>query len=340
MMTENTTLCGLPDELLVEIMQHLSIIRSDKIQSFHFQKFISRDRESENRARQLALYNLCLAYKHVRRIATPILYSSFTGAADWNGTQPLKLFHRTLNEHNVVAGQHFKHAEYLQYVENRAFDGQDIGDSYADEKDPESAHMLAHYFYLLADIVNQAMNIQNLTVDSLETHKITFWGYILPGYHGITVLARHAFRKLQTLHVGLIERATPGHHHITRPFFFLEIATVMTSVPLLSNLQAYGSLGLDVIHDGVFSGSYQRLQRLEILDYGEDFGIVGQIWSACEELQHIVCLWAPAIFEAEGPSALYPALLQKLDTLETLHLDFCEVHFEDSSIAPECLGTL
>ena len=327
------TLRGLPDELLMEILQHLSTIRSYETQSAAFKhKQVEKARQQENHVRRLTLYNLCLASKHVRRIATPVLYSSFTGAATWHGIEPLRLFHRTISEAKASVGDQFKHADCLQYVENRLSDyrGNNL---YADTELPDSLQMVARYFYLLADIVSHAANIQHLSVTSMETREITFWGYILPGHHGVTVLARHAFRKLQTL---CLQMHTRGYIETVS---FRQIRSAMTSVPLLSDFRASGVMDI-MPTSRALAGSYQRLQRLEIIECVLDLKVVGQMWSACEGLRHIVCSWAFLDCESEVPSDLYPALLSQRDTLETLYLDFRDVRFDDDLVISQCLGIL
>ncbi|EFQ92839.1 hypothetical protein PTT_09976 [Pyrenophora teres f. teres 0-1] len=188
----------------------------------------------------------------------------------------------TLTEHNVLAGQSFKYVDYLQIVESRLEDNRDCGGRYAEEWDPESAQMWAHCFYLLADIVSQAANIQHLSVASLEGHEITFWGHILPGHHGVTVFAPHAFRKLQTLHVALDNLDVPDY--ITRPVSFYRISSVMTSVPRLSNLRASGFMNFDMPSGKPSEGSYQRVQHLEIIETPAYFRTVGRMVLACKAL--------------------------------------------------------
>jgi hypothetical protein len=154
MAVENATLCKLPDELLLEIFLHFSTIRSFQTQSWAFQdKEKERARQQENRVRQPALYNLCLTSQHLRRIAAPILYTSFTGSATWYGIEPLKLFHRTISEPNTAANSSGNFAVCLQYIENRLSDY--LGNNlHTDTDHPDAAQMVAGYFRLLADIFN------------------------------------------------------------------------------------------------------------------------------------------------------------------------------------------
>src|SRR5690349_18836900 len=121
MATENVSLECLPDELLSYIVLHLSTIRSHETQSTAFkQKDTEKRRQRENRLRQLSLHSLCLTSHHFNRVATPILYASFTGSTTRHGIVPLRLFRRTSAEINSSNGK--KYVGYLQYVENRLAD--------------------------------------------------------------------------------------------------------------------------------------------------------------------------------------------------------------------------
>ncbi|KAF1935066.1 hypothetical protein EJ02DRAFT_460695 [Clathrospora elynae] len=342
MTTFMATFGGLPEELIQETLLHLSSIRSSEPQSTAFRdKKKEKARQCENRLRQRTLHTLCLTSHHLRRIATPILYASFTGSATWQGIEPMKLFHRTILSPDYAVGLKIKLAEYVLYVENRLSDY--LGNSLHDGTELSGAsHMVARYFYLLADVVRHVPNLQHLSVVSLETNDVSFWTYVLPADAGTEapaacrIFAGHGCRKLQTL---CAQIHTEGYGVGADAASFRRICSAMTTVPLLSDFRASGVMtsGLSV----PFYESFKNLQRLEITECVLDLDLVVDIWSACDGLRHITCAWAFLDCWDESPSDLYPGLLRHAETLESLHLDLGEVRFDyASSETLKVLGTL
>jgi hypothetical protein len=344
MATEDVALGGLPDELLLEILLCLSTIRSYETQSWAFQnKQKESARQRENHTRQLALFNLCLTSQHLRRIATPILYASFTGSATWHGIEPLRLFHRTISRREEATSSFGNYAKCLQYVENRLSDylGRNL---YADTDLPDAAQMVARYFYLLADIVKCAPNLQHLCVASLETNAISLWNYILPrpneaAASARTVIAEHGLSKLQTLCVQL---HTKGYGLGAEAASFRRICSSMTAVPSLADFRASGVMTTEFPGPDLGAGAFKTLQRLELIECVLDIDEVVDMWSACEGLRHIVCVWSYLSVEDEAtPSDLYPGLLLHAQTLETLHVDLREIRWDyEDTTSDLLLGTL
>jgi hypothetical protein len=337
-----TSLQDLPVELILEVVRHLGCIRSHDPQSTAFkEKEQEKARQCENHARQLALHSLCLTCHRLRTIATPTLYSSFVGSATWHGYAPLQLFHRTISSPNNATGLKIRLADSLQYVENRLSDY--LGNSLYDDTEFYGAiHMVAQYFYLLADIVRLAPNLQHLSVVSLETDEVSFWNYLLPGNLGTwappvsSQVASHGLPKLQTL---CFQIHTEGYGFGPDAAWFRRICSAMTSVSPLSDLRASGVMTSATTLP--LFGSFKNLQRLDITECVLDFEEVVDIWKACGGLRHIVAEWAFLNCGGEAPSDLYPGLLQHAKTLETLHLDMREVRFNNALAAsPQILGSL
>jgi hypothetical protein len=333
MSTVATALDDLPDELLLHVVQHLRCINSLEPQSTAFkQKAEEKARQCENRVRQLALHSLCLANRHLRRIATPTLYASFVGSATRHGLKPLQLFHRT------ITGSSAPLADHLEYIENRLSDY--LGNSLYDDTEEDGAvDMVLQYFYLLADIVSHAPNIQRLSVVSLETIDVSFWDYILPDglfAGGPPLVANHGFPKLQSL---CFQIHTRGHGRIRMTNSFSRIFSAMTLVPVLRDLRASGVMSSDFAQ--TLTGQFKKLTRIEITECVLELDEVISIWAACDELRHIVCEWAFLNYASNQPSDLYEGLLRHCETLEYLHLDMREVRVLESPDAqPNKLGSL
>ncbi|KAF1833231.1 hypothetical protein BDW02DRAFT_470181, partial [Decorospora gaudefroyi] len=339
------TIHSLPDELLLEILRYLIAIRSFETQSTAFlNKREERARQCENRVRQLALYSLCFTSRNLRRVATPILYSSFTGSTTSHGLLILKLFHRTVSNSNNASGSNSRLTNHLLYVENRLADH--LGNSLsADIRLAEPTHMVQKYFYLLSDIVRRAPNLQHLCVTNLESKDVSFWKYILPGQNHTesstsTSVAGHGLCKLQALCVQVHTTSFRGKGVTVS---FRDICSSMTLVPSLSDFRASTVTAIGPSGPSSSFGNFKSLQRLELTQCVLDFDFVIDIWSACEGLRHVVCAWAYLDCPDGAPSDLYPGLLRHAETLETLHLDLREVRFDNqtsTSPPPQPLGTL
>jgi hypothetical protein len=344
MAIEDATLGGLPDELLLEIFLHLSSIRSYETQSWAFQdKEKERVRQGENHVRELALYNLCLTSQHLRRIATPLLYASFTGSATWYGIEPLRIFHRSISKPREATSAFVNYGGCLQYMVNRLSDY--LGNNlHADIEHPNAAQMVTRYFCLLADIVKCAPNLQHLSVASLETNAISFWNRIVPtpddaALAAPTLVAEHGLRKLQTLCVQL---HTKGYGIGANAASFHRIFSAMTSLPSLADLRASGVMTTEFPGPNLSVGAFQSLQRLELIECVLDIDEVVDMWSACKGLRHIVCVWSYlSVAEEATPSDLYSGLLQHAQTLKTLHLDLREIRWDYEHTTSDLLiGTL
>jgi hypothetical protein len=325
------SLQNLPDELILGIIQQLSCIRSYETQSTAFRdREGERARQCENRLRQLALHALCMTSRKLRAIATPLLYSSFTGSLTWYGLKPLQLFRRTITapDAEVCVGRR-RLIEYLQYVENRLADH--LGNSLSqDSSRHHTRSMATEYLCVLASIVTSARNLQHLNIVSLETKDISFWSHILP-HHGIP--------PFQRLHSVCAQIHTYGNVLLNdKVASFHSICTEMTSAPLLVDLRASGLTPSSWAQS--FQGSFKELQRLELTECCLDIDNVLEIWEACEGLQHIACEWAFLLAVETAPKDLYAGLLRHKNTLKTLHLDMREVRFDDAFIAPAKLGSL
>lgn len=338
-----TTINDLPDELLLHIFSNLNSIRSYKPQSTAYQHIDNENqRQSENCIRQRTLHSLCLTCHRVRHIATPFLYASFLGSANWHGLEPLKLFHRTISAPAYASGLNVQLSECVQYIENRLSDtfGNSLVEDVASEG-YDAIHMVARYFYLLADTVRRTPNLQHLSVVSLETDDVSFWKHLLAGsFDGSGAItseknASHGLFKLQTLCLQINTCASN-----TRPeAAWSRIWSAMTSIPLLADFQAS-----TFITNGPYTtpnNSPNLLQRLELTHCGLEFDEVADMLSVCKGLRHFLCAWDYLDGMDDAPSDLYPGLLSHAETLETLCLDMREVRFDFSTIiAPPLLGTL
>ncbi|CAO2649232.1 Nn.00g066170.m01.CDS01 [Neocucurbitaria sp. VM-36] len=336
MTTSATTLCDLPDELILETIRSLNVTRSYETQSTAFkEREKEKARQCENRVRQLALHSICLTSHRLRRIATPTLYAAFLGSATWHGFEPIRLFHRTISNPEHAIGLNVRLAECVQYVENRLSDYR--GNSLHDDMSTSDAtDMITQYFYLLADIIKYAPNAQHLSIVSLEDDQVSFWEFILPGHLGggasnaPSLVASHGFPKLQTLNLQL--------HTQAYGILFHRICLAMTSVPLLTEIRASGVIASGATWPS--SLSFQSLQRLELTECTLDFEEVLDILLACESLQHIACHWAFLDAGRTTPSDIYPGLLHHSKTLRTLCLDMREVRLQYTSVTISPLGSL
>ncbi|KAH9872920.1 hypothetical protein J1614_005315 [Plenodomus biglobosus] len=331
--------CDLPDELLLEIMCHFESVRASEPQSIALNNLKrERTRQSRNQRRQRTLRSLCLTSRHVRRIATPVLYASFTGTLTWKGIEHLRLFHRTISSGMDPDTHRMPLSKCIRYIENRL--SNHLGNSlYAnpdtdtDTEDYDTAHMAARYFYLLAEIVKLAPNLQHLCVVSLETDDMSFWRHILPRVPIVGRAIVHAndsnvsFSRLETL---CLQVNSSSLMHSSDDLSFARILLTMKSAPLPKELQACGvmsSHGLSAASSGPLV-PFKTLQRLEITKCQLDIEEVVDLWLACEGLQHITCEWAYLNSTAALPSDLLPGLLKHAETLRTLHLDLREVRFD------------
>jgi hypothetical protein len=330
----------LPDELILEIVHYFKCIRSYETQSTAFKiKSEEEERQRENRTRQRGLHSLCLTSRRLRGIAVPTLYASFMGSVSFYGMNPLKLFHRTVSSSDCATGLDNRLVDYVQYIENRSSDflGNNLGD---DAECPGVEHMLARYYYLLADIVRSAPNLEHLSVVSIETDETSLWRHLVPmeaeadAPPSLTTIENHGLGKLHTL---CLQVHTQFGASGTAADFF-RICSELTSLPSLSDYRASGATSNEPSLPLV--GTFKSLQRVEITECELDLDEVAALWTACNRLRHIVCAWAYRDYASELPSDLYPGLLPHAGTLETLHLDMREVHFSRPLDSARAFGSL
>jgi len=330
----------LPDELVLEIVQGLSCIRSYETQSTAFKDRVKeKGRQCENRARQLALHSLCLTNHRLGGIATPILYASFCGSLTWYGSKPLRLFNRTVGGSDTGSNRRVRYLEYLQYIENRLADN--LGNSlHCDSSHADIFGMAADYLQLLANIAVRAPNLQRLCVVSMETASVSFWQHVIPGggrppFENKSITT--SFQKLESVSLQIHSEST-SMYTAKEIAWFHSICSSMVSIPNLKDFRASGVTSNSWTPR--FHGAFKQLQRLEFTECCLDIEDVAGIWNACEGLRHIVCEWAFLIAIGTKPSDLHSALLRHRDTLETLHLDMREVRTDDGFTASERLGSL
>ena len=337
MAAKTASLGGLPDELVLEILNHFHTIRSYETQSTAFKdQEKERTRQSENRILKRSLRNLCLTSRHVSRIATPILYASFTGAVTRHGLTPLNLFHeRTSASH--VPGR--KYIEYLQYVEVRLEDDQ--GNSLrADTLEPDAVYQAAYYFQLLAHITSCAPNLQHLSLVVLETDNVSFWKHIITEEDATAALTqttatRQDFHKLQTLCIQMHIDVSINHSSGS----FDQICSVMSRAPVLSDFRAHGLATFALPAQPPELSIFGMLKRLEITECMLEIEEVAKMLSACNELQHIVCTWAFLDDTTGTIPDLFIALLHHTETLESLRLDLRQVRTDDDLDESQCFGS-
>ncbi|EMD92597.1 hypothetical protein COCC4DRAFT_38030 [Bipolaris maydis ATCC 48331] len=248
MVPENASLEGLPDELLLEVLVHLSTIRSFETQSTIVDKSEERARQRENRLRQLSLFNLCRTSRHLNRLAIPALYTAFTGFSTWVGLRSLRSFHDEITAPRGSPGKVFTYASHLQYVENRFTDDQG-NNLFANLNDPGELYVIKKYLSLLAGVINSAPNLQHINVTSTETHTVSFWKHVIDEKHlgapRFTLLAGHGLSQLETL---CIETNFDEYDDAeATESLFDSICSAMASVPSLSDIRATGVMATGCI---------------------------------------------------------------------------------------------
>jgi len=330
----------LPDELILETVHYFNCIRSYETQGIALQRrWQEEERQRENRARQRALYSLCLTTRRLRRIAVSTLYASFTGSVSWYGMEPLRLFHRTISSSECATGLKARLVDHVQYVENRSADflGNNLGD---DAEGPEFEYLLARYYYLLADIVRSAPNLEHLSVVSDETDGTSLWRRLIPMDGGVDTspsLTTKDNNGLTRLHTLCLQVNTQYGADTTAADFW-RICSELISLPSLFDFRASGAT-FNGLGPGL-GGRFNSLQRLEITECELEFCQVAALWTACGGLRHIVCTWVCRDLPGELPSDLYPGLLPHARTLETLHLDAREIQLDAELDSAHALGSL
>lgn len=325
---ENASLEGIPDELLLEILLHLSTIRSfETCSTIYDKREKEKARQRENRLRQLSLSNLCRTSRHLNRLAVPALYAAFTGSSTWFGIWSLRRFHYEITAPRHSLGKDHTYARYLRYVENRFTDSKG-NDMVATLNNPQDLSMIKEYFSLLAGVVNSAPNLQHINVTSTETGKVSFWKHVIhekyKGTPRFTLLADHGLSRLKTLCIQTNFGEEDGE---ARESLFDSICSAMASVPSLSDVRATRVMVKELIKPKVNFGQFRNLQHLELTECLMDFRPMAMILLACEGLRHIVCSWEYLDCLQQTIADFRPGLLKHSHTLETLCLDFREVRY-------------
>jgi hypothetical protein len=322
-----TSLMDMPDELLLQIIEYLHVIRSDQPQSQAFKvKEMERARQCENSVRQKTLHSLCLTSRRLKGMSEPVLYSAFLGSSTWHGFNPIRRFYKTIVRRQDLAA-------CVQYVENRLSDH--LGNGLYDDMEFYGAvEMVQEYFSTLASIIRLAENTEHLSVVSLETWEVSLWSQLV--YNEMpSPIADHGFPKLQTM---CIQIQTEDYGLSDGAAWFQRICDDLTKVPTLKSLRASGVVGSDLYHP--FTGTFKNLDTIEISECILDFEEVEQLTSACENLKHFSCQWAFLnCHVSDQPSDLFPGLLIHKDRLESLHLDLRESRHHPGSLAPQSLGS-
>ncbi|KAH7117137.1 hypothetical protein B0J11DRAFT_442813 [Dendryphion nanum] len=317
------SLLDLPDEILLQILAYLRIIRSYKTQSQAFRlKQEEITRQSKNRQREAAFYSLCLTSKRLHRVATPVLYEAFVNTTTWQGFKPLCLFLRTISQCSSLA-------YHVQYIENRLWDY--LGNGLYDDLEFYGAtEMVREYYETLATVIRLCRNISHLTVVSLETAEVSLWRGLIQLKSSPTQMASHGFLKLHTL---CLQIHTEDYGLGEESSWFRRIANALLTVPTLKTLRASGVTSGD---SAFVTGEYQSLETIDISECILDFDEVVQIASASPKLKHFGCSWAYLNSQGFHLPDLYASLNTQKKSLEYLCLDTREVRFcaEDFPFQP------
>lgn len=238
MATSSTTISDLPEELLLQLVSYFCCITSQETQTAAFKnKQQEKGRQCENRTRQLSLHALCLMSHRLRRIATPILYASFTGSTTWYNFKLLQLFHRTISSPVKSITGHIRLLDCLQYVENRSADY--LGNSLDSDIHVDGAdRMVAQYYTLLADVIIRAPNLRQITVVSLETSEVSLWKNIVPeeGSLSSTPKMIHRLQKLQVLCLQVHTSEL-----VSTAGCFRRICSAVATLPMLTEFRTSGA---------------------------------------------------------------------------------------------------
>jgi hypothetical protein len=319
------SLMDMPDELLLQIIGYLHVIRSDQPQSQAFKlKEEELVRQCENGVRQKTLHALCLTSRSLKRISEPILYSAFLGSTTWHGYDQIRSFQKTILMRRELAAR-------VQYVENRLSDY--LGNGLRDDLELFGAmEMVEGYFSKLASIIILAGNTEHLSVVSLETLEVSLWSKLVQN-EVPSLIAYHGFPKLQTI---CLQIQTSDCGLSDRAALFHRICDDLTKVPTLRLLRASGVVGSTLYRS--FTGMFENLDTMEIYDCILDFEEVEQLISACKELKHFTCQWV--YLDSGQPSDLFPKLLLHKDSLESLHIDLRESRDRHEwALGPQPLGS-
>lgn len=314
---EMGVLCDLPDELLVNVVRFLSVIRSYETQSTAFKnKKLEKARQCENNIRQQTLHALSLASRRLWRVSLPILYSSSVTCATSKGLRSLQLLHRTLTDSNHVLELSKRKSDHLQYFENRLADYE--GNSLQHDEEFQQGPVKT-YFRLLADVVMLAPNTEHICVVSLEYDDISFWTHIIDAPQRMPLENPSKLTYLVAqIHAG---PTSPDISVSERSIQYLPSYPMLLDFRMSRAVtQRAGSLPLVSVRT-------LNIQRLELAENSLDVEDVSDLLLACSSLRHFKCGWSFDTAVNVDPSTLHSALLAHADTLETLSLDWREVEF-------------
>jgi hypothetical protein len=337
MTTDNASLSSLPIELVLEVLDHLKIVRSyDEKSAFDPFSFENWTRQPENCILQQSLRSVCLTSRRLNRIATPILYESFTSSPTRHGIELLRLLHERLSASYISGSNCIKH---LQYVEARISTELQKA-AHFDPLEPDNANLAANYFRLLADIVKWAPNLQHLSVAVLEMGDVSFWKHVLPGQNTTAELvlmtaAGQCFEKLRTLNL----QTYVGSSLESGAVSFQRICSVMSRAPFFCGLQAHGVKTCALPVQLWRPSTFYMLRRIELTNCMLPVQRVTQILSACKELRHVHCGWGSPDTGGGTLPDLYNSLFRHYETLKSLYLDLCHVSYLHNLDKFECFRT-
>lgn len=316
------SLLALPDELILEISSHLAAIRSDEPQSQAFDdKINERSRQRENSKRRLGLHGLCLTSRRLSSIATPALYSSFTGSTTMHGITPLRTFVATIARREDLA-------QYLLYFENRL--GDYLGNSLLKDSDlPEAMSMVLEYFFKISCVIKECPNIEQLCIVSLESHRISLWEHLIPDWSHLIqdwtdlcpVTCSPPLLNLRKLHTLALQTNMKQYYQVVNGF--PSTPEILSALGILPSLTVLRVSGLESTHYGwipTITGPFKSLRRLEIIETTLLVHEVNDLLRACDCLEHFKCSWSMLFLSLDGPLVVVPDVIKHRQSLQSLYL--------------------
>lgn len=300
-----SSLLELPDELIVHIFSGYHTVRSGQPQSQAFRnKEIERERQRNNCTKKRTLYALCLTDRRLRKICTPMLYSSFHGSTTLHGIKPLRTFFNTITDNKELAG-------YVQYIENRLSDylGNDL---LHDTEAHDAEDMVPEYFSKLASVIRLCPNIQQMCVVSIESNDISLWDHLV---------SVEPFRGLTKLHTLAFQTNTKEEYAFSwKGPAFSRICTALSIIPSLHRMSVSGAVSLRDLNVPI-RGTFENLHCVEIEESMVDLRDIDGLLNACNRLKTFKCHWAFLTLRLpHGYIDLLPSIVKHKDTLETLWL--------------------
>lgn len=324
-MASHTATIHLPDEIWLEILSNLPIIRTHKFQCVSVQEqHEEKERQFENKVRQKTLYSICLTCRRLNSITTPILYSSFHVPSTWGGMKAIQLFHHTISTPAQRSGR-LPLKDHVRYIENHVADH--LSKSLSDSSvRGEVEKMINQCFDALAGTIRLCTNLQHLRIMSFDTPRLSFWQRMIPVQdveeHR---LAEHGFSNLTALSIRTICQGDDSILDLSVINFITE------RFPFLHDLRVCGINNWSTFDPDIpfaFNQSFRHLQRLEITNAMITLEETSCILLACVRLRHILLHWsALSCMGMQASSIIYPGLLKQKATLETLLVDMSFVRF-------------